>query len=64
MSHLDQPTEKEPAVLEAGSPPTDQKIDDEIVDWDGPNDAANPMNWTKGKRWAHIIMVAILGLIP
>jgi hypothetical protein len=64
MSHLDQPTEKEPAVLEAGSPTTDQKIDDEIVDWDGPNDAANPMNWTKGKRWAHIIMVAILGLIP
>jgi hypothetical protein len=58
MSHLDQPTKNEPAVLEAGSPTTDQKIYDDIVDWGGPDDAA------KGKRWAHIIMVAILGLIP
>jgi hypothetical protein len=64
MSHLDQPTKTEPAVLEAGSPTTDQKIDDDIVDWDGPDDATNPLNWTKGKRWAHIIMVTILGLIP
>lgn len=35
-----------------------------LVDWDGPNDAANPMNWPNRKRWAHIITVAVLGLIP
>ena len=36
----------------------------DIVDWDGPSDAAAPINWSRSKRWAHIIIVAILGLIP
>jgi hypothetical protein len=35
-----------------------------LVDWEGPDDAANPCNWPPRKRWAHIITVAILGLIP
>lgn len=47
-------------ALEAALP----SDDDNIVDWDGPNDAANPINWPSRKRWAHIILVAILGLIP
>jgi hypothetical protein len=34
-----------------------------IVDWDGPDDVGNPLNWPPGKRWAHIILIAILGLI-
>lgn len=35
-----------------------------LVDWEGPDDVANPYNWPSLKRWAHIIIVAILGLIP
>jgi len=34
-----------------------------LVDWDGPEDAGNPLNWSPGKRWAHIVIIAILGLI-
>ena len=35
-----------------------------IVDWDGSSDIAAPINWSRSKRWAHIIIVAILGLVP
>ena len=36
---------------------------DHIVDWDGPNYTHNPRNWPGGKRWAHVIVVALLGLL-
>ena len=52
------------AALEAALPDKSEDVTANIVDWDGPNDAANPMNWPGRKRWAHIITVAILGLIP
>jgi hypothetical protein len=64
MSHYDDLVEKESPQLEAGSPLANQMASDEIVDWDCSTDTANPMNWSKGKHWAHVIMVAILGLIP
>ena len=38
--------------------------DPDLVDWDGPNDACNPINWLSRKRWAHVIIVATLSLIP
>ncbi|SPQ20707.1 01a6f4c4-1a42-42bf-ad23-11dc53a291c6 [Thermothielavioides terrestris] len=43
--------------------PDETKADSVLVDWDGPDDAANPVNWPDHKRWAHIIMISILGLI-
>ncbi|KAL9127160.1 MAG: hypothetical protein Q9217_003913 [Psora testacea] len=51
-------------ALEAALPSQGEYAADNIVDWDGPNDAADPINWPSRKRWAHIITVAILGLIP
>ncbi|OJJ97691.1 hypothetical protein ASPACDRAFT_1858419 [Aspergillus aculeatus ATCC 16872] len=36
---------------------------DEIVDWDGPEDQQNPHNWSSGKRWAHVIVVALISLV-
>ncbi|OJJ42364.1 hypothetical protein ASPZODRAFT_155293 [Penicilliopsis zonata CBS 506.65] len=36
---------------------------EDIVDWDGPEDAQNPHNWPAGKRWAHVIMVALISLV-
>lgn len=51
-------------TLEAALPGEGEDATANLVDWDGPTDAANPMNWPSRKRWAHIITVAVLGLIP
>lgn len=51
-------------ALEAALPCEGEDVTANIVDWDGPNDAANPINWPSRKRWAQIITVAILGLVP
>lgn len=56
--------EAQDTSLEAALPSEDHGATANIVDWDGPNDAANPINWPSRKRWSHIIIVAILGLIP
>jgi hypothetical protein len=53
-------------ALESG-PVKDSKVylgaDSLVVDWDGSDDVANPVNWPASSRWAHIIMISILGLI-
>jgi hypothetical protein len=63
MSQARDSSDKERAAETA---PSSQAEDDtaNLVDWEGPDDAANPCNWPGRKRWAHIITVAILGLIP
>lgn len=50
--------------LEAALPQESEDKTVNIVDWDEPIDAANPINWSSYKRWTHILIVAILGLIP
>ncbi|KAJ3571929.1 hypothetical protein NPX13_g5216 [Xylaria arbuscula] len=37
--------------------------DDNIVDWDGPDDPANPRCWSKAKKNVHIIIVSIFALV-
>ena len=34
-----------------------------IVDWDGPNDSANPLNWSKSIRIGHVALISIITLI-
>ncbi|GKZ23771.1 hypothetical protein AbraIFM66951_004137 [Aspergillus brasiliensis] len=34
-----------------------------IIDWDGPQDPENPHNWPEHKRWAHVIVVALISLV-
>jgi hypothetical protein len=34
-----------------------------IVDWDGPGDAANPLNWPKRKSFGHVVIVAVLSMV-
>lgn len=29
-----------------------------LVDWDGPNDLKNPMNWKDARKWAIITLVS------
>ena len=36
---------------------------DNIVDWDGPDDPANPRCWSKTKKNVHIIVVSIFALV-
>ncbi|BCS23530.1 MFS transporter [Aspergillus puulaauensis] len=43
--------------------PEKTSLEDGIVDWDGEDDRANPRNWPKSKRWAHVVVVSILALI-
>lgn len=37
--------------------------DPNIVDWDGPDDPANPQNWSGTKKWAHIAVLSVLTLL-
>ncbi|GME46663.1 putative mfs multidrug protein [Neofusicoccum parvum] len=37
--------------------------DPNIVDWDGPNDPENPMNWTDKKKWTNIALLSIITLV-
>lgn len=39
-----------------------KEIDPNIVDWDGPDDPENPLNWPKAWRTGHVVIVSILTL--
>ncbi|KAI2621772.1 MFS general substrate transporter [Hypoxylon sp. NC1633] len=45
-----------------GSMDGQQDLDSNVVDWDGPNDPANPLNWPSLKRWLHITYVSLFVL--
>lgn len=36
--------------------------DPNIVDWDGPDDSANPLNWSSFKSNLHVIIVSVFTL--
>jgi hypothetical protein len=37
--------------------------DQNIVGWDGDKDPANPLNWTKTKKWNHVAIVALINFV-
>lgn len=37
--------------------------DPNIVDWEGPDDPQNPMNWKPAKKWANIAILSFLTLL-
>ncbi|GKZ31290.1 hypothetical protein AbraIFM66950_011649 [Aspergillus brasiliensis] len=41
----------------------DNPSNSNIIDWDGPQDPENPHNWPEHKRWAHVIVVALISLV-
>ncbi|KAK2463962.1 hypothetical protein APHAL10511_004013 [Amanita phalloides] len=51
--------EKE-AENDDGSHPSSDEL---IVDWDGPDDPTNPLNWTYRKKWAATIIVSLFTFI-
>jgi len=36
---------------------------DNLVDWDGPEDPENPLNWPTHKNFGHVILVSVISLI-
>lgn len=47
----------------SGDVPPEQERDPNIVDWDGPDDPANPQNWPAGKKWGIIAALGACTLI-
>ena len=37
---------------------TGTEVDPNVVDWDGPDDPQNPMNWPEKLKWANIAVIA------
>ncbi|KAI1764275.1 MFS general substrate transporter [Hypoxylon sp. FL1150] len=37
--------------------------DPNVVDWDGPDDPQNPMNWTDKKKWLNISILSIMTIV-
>ncbi|KAI0172196.1 MFS general substrate transporter [Hypoxylon sp. FL1284] len=52
--------------VEAGLGVTKTKTSDNdpnVVDWDGPDDPENPMNWTDKKKWLNITILSIMTIV-
>jgi len=56
------PVTRDGAVTEKSSD-EEEKRDPNIVDWDGPDDPENPMNWPMKKKWMNIAVLSILTII-
>jgi hypothetical protein len=41
----------------------EDKAKDSIVDWDGPLDQENPINWGAGKKKRNVITVGMIALL-
>ncbi|KAL2435320.1 hypothetical protein ABEF94_014931 [Exophiala dermatitidis] len=34
--------------------------DPNVVDWDGPDDPENPLNWSPRRKWSNILLLAVM----
>jgi hypothetical protein len=41
----------------------EKSMDANTVGWDGDDDSANPLNWTKGKKWNHVAIIALINFV-
>lgn len=37
--------------------------DPNVVDWDGPDDLENPMNWSDKKKWLNVTILSIMTMV-
>lgn len=49
--------------LENGDKSAQAPADPNIVDWDGPDDPANPLNWPKSLRMGHVVLISVITLV-
>lgn len=52
--------EKDGEQIEKQEP---QALDPNIVDWDGPDDPENPLNWSSGVKWGIVATVSSITFI-
>lgn len=48
------------------SPPhsaTSDEVDADVVDWDGPDDPENPLNWPKKKKWSMLGTLSVMTIL-
>ncbi|KAL5480633.1 hypothetical protein ACEPAI_1904 [Sanghuangporus weigelae] len=57
------PQHESPKVLEAGFSGVKEKGGVMIVDWDGPEDPFNPLNWSYKKKWIATLIVSAFTFI-
>ena len=41
----------------------DEEANPNIVGWDGPNDPANPLNWSGRAKWSNVMVVSMITFI-
>ncbi|KAF2710442.1 MFS general substrate transporter [Pleomassaria siparia CBS 279.74] len=57
-------TRSDAVTLHEDTPaPAQEEADANIVDWDGPDDPENPMNWPTSKKWRLIFVLALVTLV-
>jgi hypothetical protein len=42
---------------------SNESKDPNIVDWDGPDDPENPLNWSTAKKNVHVVVVSLFTLV-
>ncbi|KAL7627984.1 hypothetical protein AAE478_002180 [Parahypoxylon ruwenzoriense] len=40
-----------------------EKTDPNVVDWDGPDDQENPMNWSDNKKWLNVTILSVMTMV-
>jgi hypothetical protein len=52
-----------PSIDNASISPPGEDRENNVIDWDGPADPENPLNWPRGKRVSHVALVSIITFI-
>jgi hypothetical protein len=52
-----------PSIDTASIRPPSEERENNIIDWDGPEDPENPLNWPRRKRVSHVALVSIITFI-
>jgi MFS transporter, DHA1 family, multidrug resistance protein len=57
---LENADSEDPCPEEQGEQTAQPATDPNLIEWDGPDDPENPLNWSKSKKW---ITTCVLGLM-
>lgn len=51
---------REPEELKKPAPAKEAEVDKNLVSWDGPDDPANPQNWSPKYRWFVTLVCCVM----
>lgn len=57
------PTEKVRRLAELGERQGNDDIGQEIIRFNGPEDPADPLNWSSRYKWSVVILVSMMSLV-